>query len=107
EDLEEERRLFYVALTRARKKAFLSYAVQRFRWGQVVHSEASRFIDEINPQYLDYQIKQAQTANAPEKNVEYTSPRPIQKKVVMPAYVPSADFSPEDVTGIQIGMQVE
>ena len=52
-DLEEERRLFYVALTRAEKKVSLSYAVSRFRWGNLVHSEPSRFIDEIPEKHLD------------------------------------------------------
>jgi DNA helicase-2/ATP-dependent DNA helicase PcrA len=53
EDLEEERRLFYVALTRAKKQAFLSYAVSRYRWGNLTHSEPSRFIDEIDPAHLE------------------------------------------------------
>ncbi|MCF8463402.1 MAG: UvrD-helicase domain-containing protein [Flavobacteriales bacterium] len=52
-DLEEERRLFYVALTRAEKKVNLSYAVSRFRWGNLVHSEPSRFIEEIPEKHLD------------------------------------------------------
>jgi DNA helicase-2/ATP-dependent DNA helicase PcrA len=52
-DLEEERRLFYVALTRAEKKAYLSYALSRYRWGKLTDSEPSRFIDEINEEYLD------------------------------------------------------
>ncbi|MCB9187456.1 MAG: UvrD-helicase domain-containing protein [Flavobacteriales bacterium] len=52
-DLEEERRLFYVALTRAEKRVSLSYAVSRFRWGNMVYSEPSRFIEEIPEQFLD------------------------------------------------------
>lgn len=52
-DLEEERRLFYVALTRAEKQVSLSYAVSRFRWGNMVYSEPSRFIEEIPEQFLD------------------------------------------------------
>ena len=52
-DLEEERRLFYVALTRAEKEAYLSYALTRYRWGKLTDSEPSRFIDEINEEYLD------------------------------------------------------
>ncbi|MBP6978283.1 MAG: UvrD-helicase domain-containing protein [Lentimicrobiaceae bacterium] len=47
-DLEEERRLFYVALTRAMKKVTLSYAENRYRWGTLTASEPSRFIDEID-----------------------------------------------------------
>ena len=52
-DLEEERRLFYVALTRAEKQAYLTYALSRYRWGKLVDSEPSRFIEEIDEQYLD------------------------------------------------------
>lgn len=53
QDLEEERRLFYVALTRAKRSVTLSYALSRFRWGQLVHGEPSRFIEEIPAQFLD------------------------------------------------------
>ncbi|MDG1015155.1 MAG: 3'-5' exonuclease [Flavobacteriaceae bacterium] len=52
-ELEEERRLFYVALTRAEKQAYLTYALSRYRWGKLVDSEPSRFIEEIDKQYLD------------------------------------------------------
>jgi DNA helicase II / ATP-dependent DNA helicase PcrA len=53
EEMEEERRLFYVALTRAEKKATLSYALTRYRWGQLSYCEPSRFIEEIDHQYLE------------------------------------------------------
>jgi DNA helicase-2/ATP-dependent DNA helicase PcrA len=53
-ELEEERRLFYVALTRAEKVAYLSYAQTRYRWGKLVDAEPSRFLEEIDDQYLDY-----------------------------------------------------
>ena len=52
-ELEEERRLFYVALTRAEERAFLSYTLSRYRWGKLIDAEPSRFIEEIDPQYLD------------------------------------------------------
>lgn len=52
-ELEEERRLFYVALTRAEKQAYLTYALSRYRWGKLIDSEPSRFIEEIDEQYLD------------------------------------------------------
>ena len=52
-ELEEERRLFYVALTRAEERAFLSYTLSRYRWGKLIDAEHSRFIEEIDPQYLD------------------------------------------------------
>lgn len=53
-ELEEERRLFYVALTRAEHQAYLTYAQSRYRWGKLVDSEPSRFIEEIDDEYLDY-----------------------------------------------------
>ncbi len=55
EDLEEERRLFYVAITRAMKKLYLTYSVTRYRYGMLKDCEQSRFIKEINPIYLDIQ----------------------------------------------------
>lgn len=54
EELEEERRLFYVALTRAEKQAYLTYAQTRYRWGKLVDAEPSRFIEEIDEDYLEY-----------------------------------------------------
>lgn len=53
EDLEEERRLFYVGLTRAQKKAFLSHSDSRYKFGQLIHSEPSRFLEELDPQFLE------------------------------------------------------
>lgn len=53
-ELEEERRLFYVALTRAEKVAYLSYAETRYRWGKLIDCEPSRFLEEIDEQYLEY-----------------------------------------------------
>lgn len=53
-ELEEERRLFYVALTRAEHQAYLTYAQSRYRWGKLVDSEPSRFIEEINGEFLEY-----------------------------------------------------
>ncbi len=51
--LEEERRLFYVALTRAKQSAMLSYCEMRFKWGNMEFSSPSRFLQEIDPRYLD------------------------------------------------------
>ena len=57
-ELEEERRLFYVALTRAEKKIYLSYVLSRYRWGKPVDSEKSRFIDEIRGEFLENNVFQ-------------------------------------------------
>lgn len=54
-DLEEERRLFYVAVTRAKETCTLSYASSRFQWGNLISSEPSRFIDEVPDQFLDFE----------------------------------------------------
>ena len=58
--LEEERRLFYVALTRAKREATLSYAEMRFKWGNMEFSQQSRFLSEIDEEYIDadFEIKQ-------------------------------------------------
>ena len=52
EGLEEERRLFYVALTRAEKEANLTYTNNRFRWGKIIESEESRFLDELDSSFV-------------------------------------------------------
>ncbi|WP_010516642.1 ATP-dependent helicase [Croceivirga radicis] len=52
-ELEEERRLFYVALTRAEKQAYLTYTQNRYRWGKLIDAEPSRFIEEIDEQYIE------------------------------------------------------
>ncbi|MDF0720055.1 UvrD-helicase domain-containing protein [Kaistella sp. PBT33-4] len=54
EELEEERRLFYVALTRAEKQAFFSYAVSRFQWGKITDAEPSRFLSEMDTAHLEF-----------------------------------------------------
>ena len=53
-DLEEERRLFYVALTRAKKKILLSHSKTRYRWGKLNDCEPSRFISEIDTQFIKH-----------------------------------------------------
>jgi DNA helicase-2/ATP-dependent DNA helicase PcrA len=52
-EIEEERRLFYVALTRAERQVYLSYAQSRYRWGKLIDCEPSRFLEEIDEQYLE------------------------------------------------------
>ncbi len=54
EELEEERRLFYVALTRAEKEAFFSYAISRFQWGKITDAEPSRFLSEVDEEYIEF-----------------------------------------------------
>ena len=54
EDLEEERRLFYVAMTRAEKKLTLTYASSRYRWGTLTGCEPSRFLEEVHPDFIEF-----------------------------------------------------
>lgn len=53
-EIEEERRLFYVALTRAEKQVYLSYAQSRYRWGKLIDCEPSRFLEEVDEKFIDY-----------------------------------------------------
>ena len=55
-DLEEERRLFYVALTRAEQRAYLTHARVRYRWGKLMDCEPSRFLDELDDEHLDVHL---------------------------------------------------
>jgi DNA helicase-2/ATP-dependent DNA helicase PcrA len=68
EELEEERRLFYVALTRAEKRATLSYALTRYRWGQLQYCEPSRFIEEIDEEFLDLPAPEKTTSSSARVN---------------------------------------
>jgi DNA helicase II / ATP-dependent DNA helicase PcrA len=63
-ELEEERRLFYVAITRAEKQATLSYALNRYKWGNLERCSPSRFIREMDQKYLYY----PQTGGKPFQN---------------------------------------
>ncbi|WP_053991250.1 ATP-dependent helicase [Mangrovimonas sp. TPBH4] len=105
-DLEEERRLFYVALTRAEKQAYLTYTVSRYRWGKLIDAEPSRFIEEIDDQYLEILTPvQEQRFNpmldadifgdVPPNKVRFKKP-PIKKKMekTPPKFVPPAKLKP-------------
>ena len=62
-DLEEERRLFYVALTRAKKKVTITYAKTRYRWGKLNDCEPSRFIKEIDKAHINYNLANSITSS--------------------------------------------
>ncbi len=64
EDLEEERRLFYVAITRAKSRLWLSYANARYRFGQLQQNEPSRFLEEIPDEYIDKSYAGGNTSNS-------------------------------------------
>jgi DNA helicase-2/ATP-dependent DNA helicase PcrA len=126
-DLEEERRLFYVAITRAEKRATLSYAVTRFKWGNLTHCEPSRFIEEIDPSFLDLpsestsRFTQSSNSAAPERFAQKESNGSLKfKQQPTKTYVPPAanlkrintdetpsTFVPDDVANLKIGQTVE
>jgi DNA helicase-2/ATP-dependent DNA helicase PcrA len=120
-DLEEERRLFYVAVTRAEKKLTLSYATSRYRWGTLTNCEPSRFLDEIEPKYLETNFLQriperngsglfgeerdsfTSVSGKPKIMIPKSKPAPVGSR----AHVPSENFVADDPAAIQVGMEVE
>lgn len=117
-DLEEERRLFYVAITRAESNLTLSYALSRYRFGTLKSCEQSRFIAEIDPQFLSIQQKpdllaQHETSYSSEYKGDYSSllhniqKKNEQKAAARSKYTPPTDFTPSDTSNLQVGMKVE
>lgn len=134
EELEEERRLFYVAITRAKKKLWISYANTRYRFGTLVQNEPSRFIDELPEQFVDRSFagggaknmgsdfsngtafermrggwgnKSDVRSTKSEKREQpaYLAPKTTAPKVV--EHVPSSDFKASDISDLQVGQKVE
>jgi DNA helicase II / ATP-dependent DNA helicase PcrA len=112
-DLEEERRLFYVALTRAQQKLFITYSDSRYRWGNLTLCEPSRFIDEIDPSCIEFPQKPKTKEST--KN-GFTTPayggvnRKNLKKIgshTTHSERPSKGNEDTDMELIQTGMQVE
>ena len=121
EDLEEERRLFYVATTRAKERLWVTYANSRYRFGQLVSNEPSRFIDEIPDAHLDktFTGSSHRAGNTPgsfASNRSQVSEKPsslkkiaekIQQKTAAPEHKPSADFKADDPLAMNVGIEVE
>ena len=84
EELEEERRLFYVALTRAEQHAYLSYARQRYKWGKLEFCNKSRFIDEIDPQYLDMPVEKETAFFGTSQDLPFPAPKPKSQSAATP-----------------------
>jgi DNA helicase II / ATP-dependent DNA helicase PcrA len=116
-DLEEERRLFYVAITRAQKKLFLSYALTRYRFGRLKNCEPSRFLDDVDQGYIKVSTKFGGIESSPPPTSQYaknlvngikksisSSPPPRPSAAI---YKPSLDFKPSDTSTLKEGMQVE
>jgi DNA helicase II / ATP-dependent DNA helicase PcrA len=129
-DLEEERRLFYVAVTRAEKKLHLSYATSRFRFGTLVNCEPSRFLDEIDPKYLELgfakksagghpsfgderSLWQSKTSKNEQQGDFFSKPKPASTSpikttsLLAKAHVPSDGFAPSDTSKLAVGQEVE
>ncbi|HNW99384.1 MAG TPA: UvrD-helicase domain-containing protein [Bacteroidales bacterium] len=121
-ELEEERRLFYVALTRAMKRATVSYSETRYKWGNLNFCEPSRFIEELNPNYIDFPKRK--TVQTDEfifdtgSKQKIFSPKPTQPGIsVKKNFVPIEKAKPKTAINIefteniteklQVGMQVE
>jgi DNA helicase-2/ATP-dependent DNA helicase PcrA len=132
-DMEEERRLFYVALTRAKAKATLSFAQTRYRWGKPESNPPSRFLREINPSYVDVTAMERDTdllsqdpddyeegyaPSAPprfarrEPKQQYAAPtrtsssQPSSSSSSQPPAT-AANVTPDQTGGIEVGTTVE
>ena len=126
EELEEERRLFYVAITRAKRRLWLTYANNRYRFGNLTQNEPSRFIDELPQERLDKSFAGGNMRNNQTnhwnsfdkpKYPAYTQKRESQSE--KPAYLvstpvikikehsPSPDFAPSDTSNLQAGQKIE
>ena len=113
-DLEEERRLFYVAITRAKKKLFLSYALSRYRYGHLKNCEPSRFLDDIDSRYMttSKRFTAAEFPSAPMTGYTHRFVSGMKKTMAQqpppkPTYKPSADFKPSDTSALTAGMTIE
>lgn len=112
-ELEEERRLFYVALTRAEKQATLSFAEQRFRWGQLVFGEPSRFIDELDSTLLHYEVNESGTRGSDfssPSGFKLPKPKNADTQKVPSRFKPASavqSFKPTDNQNYEIGQKVE
>jgi DNA helicase-2/ATP-dependent DNA helicase PcrA len=128
EELEEERRLFYVAITRAKKKLFLTYANTRYKFGQLTQNEPSRFIEEMPSDLLDRsfagggiknQSASAWGSGSAFDRMRKSAPAQPQERTFVSAvaagavrgkeveHKPSANFVPSDPAQLQEGMRVE
>ena len=118
-ELEEERRLFYVALTRAEIKATLSFSTTRYRWGNLTYAEPSRFLQELDVQYIDQIeekksksnssfdfVKEAKNTGLNERSSTLNFKKTQNlKRVVNSSSTPST-FEGTDLSGLKKGDQV-
>ncbi len=105
DNIDEERRLFYVAITRARKLLTLTYATTRYRFGKIVYNEPSRFLEEISEECVQTDMRREQAPTGNRAGVSGHFPqrkqRPLAKKLNIPA-----DFEAAQPHQIDEGMKV-
>ena len=116
-ELEEERRLFYVAVTRAEKQLTLSYAQTRYQYGQQSYQELSRFVEEIDSRYLEMPSQRKRLPepgqlpraffNAGKPKPAASSQRPAASSRRTVVNGPTAGNTPAEINKIQVGMTVE
>jgi DNA helicase-2/ATP-dependent DNA helicase PcrA len=109
ENIEEERRLFYVALTRAKHKATVSFAQSRYSWGKQTLNPPSRFLDDIDEKYLEKPIagKYQDDACSPSWKKETDRGQRQVRHTPVLSRQPISDFRPDAPTLIKEGMTVE
>ncbi len=109
EQIDEERRLFYVAITRAKEYLALSFANSRYRYGKTVYNTPSRFLDEISPAHLEQGIPVSGKI-VKEVNTDPQRARVVgnfKRKTATPTFrVDPAKFKPSPSSSIQVGMNV-
>ncbi len=123
-DLEEERRLFYVAVTRAEKELTLSYAQTRYQYGNSSCQEISRFVDEIDPAFIErprpqrsfaepgqipqpsFRSRTSSTSPQFRKKQEEIKKNFKKKEELLGPGGPSIANSPAEINAIQVGMRV-
>ncbi len=118
-DLEEERRLFYVALTRGMESVTLSYAENRYRWGDLIVTEPSRFIEEIDLEFIeiprkattyspDIDFRKIRGADTREMLTRFNNPgRKLKKLSAVSSQPPANPAEHDDLLSLQPGMMVE
>ena len=118
-ELEEERRLFYVALTRAKIKATLSFSTTRYRWGNLTYAEPSRFLQELDVQYIDQIeekksksnssfdfVKEAKNMGLNERSSTLNFKKTQNLKRVVNSSSTPSNFEGTDLSGLKKGDQV-
>lgn len=105
-DLEEERRLFYVALTRTEQKAFLSFASTRFRYGNLNYCEPSRFLSEIDDRLIESPSIQKVAKRELTRKKYSLQDRVIKRKLVKPSAAAGSTLSQEEMANLVKGSKV-